>query len=66
MTTKKNSEQPSREAVVEKPSREAVVLLKEHEHAGKLRAAGETINVWPHQKAWLIQLGKVAGTVKEA
>lgn len=48
-----------------KAKREPVVLLKEHEHGGKEYPAGATIHVLPHQKAWLIRLGKVAGTVTQ-
>jgi hypothetical protein len=37
-----------------------VELTKLHEHAGKLYGPGEKIEVLPHQKAWLEELGKVA------
>lgn len=45
---------------VAKAKRVTVELNQLHEHGGKLYGPGEKIDVLPHQKAWLEELGKVA------
>jgi hypothetical protein len=42
-----------------------VVLTELHEHGGKLYGPGEKIEVLPHQKAWLEELGKVAKSTQK-
>lgn len=39
--------------------REDVRLTKDHIHKRQQCKAGDTISVLPHQKAWLLQLGKI-------
>lgn len=43
----------------EKQKRVTVKLIKAHEHGGKEYQAGDEIPVWPHQKVWLEERGKV-------
>ena len=49
----------------EAPQLERVKLIDSHTHKGEPKVKGDTIEVNARQKAWLIQLKKVAGPVEQ-
>lgn len=50
---------------VAKAKRVKVTLIQAHEHGGTLYEPNEEIDVLPHQKAWLEELGKVAKSTQK-
>jgi hypothetical protein len=53
------------QAPVTQPASVEVVFIKPHTHNGKPLVAGAKLNVSADQKAWLLKLGVIGGTVGE-